>query len=175
MRVINSLGGGLPAERLDRAVQRWWPALQEELNEILERMGKAVETAKPQRDSIDMLAELLELTRGLQRELQTVESGSQQGATSSWGMSRIPITGGMPSNLHSALVKWSEGRGQKRAAVRVEHSSFGQGRVLDVLQGVEGTIRLRVRFNAGPTRVIPPNRVKLVTAPSQPADGLEQK
>lgn len=161
---INELGGGLSAERLDRTVQRWWPALQEDLTEIQTQSINAGETTEPQRDPGDMLAELLELTRGLQRELQVVQSGSQREIAAASDMLRISATSGMASDLHSAIVDWAEARGQKRSAVQVKHATYGQGRILDVLQGIEGAIRLRVRFGSGTTRIVPPNQVELVNA-----------
>jgi TIR domain len=160
---INELGGGLSAERLDRTVQRWWPMFQEELNEIQNQLIESGERTEPQRDSADMLAELLELTRGLQRDLQVVQSGSQREIGTGSDILRIPATSGMTSDLYSALVSWAEARGQKRSAVEVNHSTYGQGRILDVLQGIEGTTRLRVRFDSG-TKIVYPQQVKLTKA-----------
>jgi hypothetical protein len=67
MQSINELGGSLSPEMLKETVEHWWPDLQQQLDEIQRDAGV---TAKPQRNQVEMLAELLELTRGLQRELQ---------------------------------------------------------------------------------------------------------
>jgi TIR domain len=71
IRGMNEFCSALPAERLEGTVDVWWPHLEQRLQEIQEQM-KSVKAVGPQRSTDDMLAELLELTRGLQRELQVV-------------------------------------------------------------------------------------------------------
>ena len=67
---MNELSASLPQERLVETVDMWWPRLDAKLRSIKERPQLA-QAAVPQRSPEDMLAELLELTRGLQRGLQT--------------------------------------------------------------------------------------------------------
>jgi TIR domain len=69
IRGINDFCGALSPERVEGTVDVWWPHLEEILQEVQQGVQLVTEVA-PQRPTADMLAELLELTRGLQRELQ---------------------------------------------------------------------------------------------------------
>ena len=69
LRAMNDFCGAFPPERLGPTVDVWWPQLEERLQEV-QQHTQSVEGVGPQRSTPDMLAELLELTRGLQRELQ---------------------------------------------------------------------------------------------------------
>lgn len=69
VRGMNELCSALPTERLEEVVNVWWPHLEERLRTLQESDQLAGPSA-PQRSTHDMLSELLELTRGLQRELQ---------------------------------------------------------------------------------------------------------
>jgi hypothetical protein len=60
---MNELSAFLPQERLVETMDMWWPRLDSELRSIKER-PRLAQAAVPQRSPEDMLAELLELTRG---------------------------------------------------------------------------------------------------------------
>jgi TIR domain len=57
---------------LGRSVEMWWPELEEQLKTIRSEEGPA--EAEPQRESTDMIEELLEITRGIQRRLMRSET-----------------------------------------------------------------------------------------------------
>jgi hypothetical protein len=86
VRALNELCDALPAERVQETVEVWWPRLDEELRGIRESTAVLDEKALPQRSADDMLAELLELTRGLQRELQKTRTATltQQNPELAW-------------------------------------------------------------------------------------------
>jgi hypothetical protein len=58
--------------RLGRSVEMWWPELEEQLKAIRSEEGPA--EAEPHRESTDMIEELLEITRGIQRRLLRIET-----------------------------------------------------------------------------------------------------
>jgi TIR domain len=73
VRAMNDWCSALPTERLQETVDVWWPNLEQRLHDI-QQSAQLAPNAGPQRSTSDMLAELLELTRGLQRELQTARN-----------------------------------------------------------------------------------------------------
>ena len=76
VRGMNDLCGAVSPERLQEAVEVWWPRLEESLAVLRERTVTSVEGVRPQRSTDDMLGELLEITRGLQRELRAGDGPS---------------------------------------------------------------------------------------------------
>jgi hypothetical protein len=73
VRGMNDFCGALPIERLEGTVEVWWPHLERDLRGI-QQQSELAQPVGPQRSTADMLAELLELTRGLQRELQAARA-----------------------------------------------------------------------------------------------------
>jgi TIR domain len=68
LRSINSFAERPVDEiRLDRSVQMWWPGLEQQLKAIRNEERKP--ETEVQREPIDMIEELLEITRGIQRRL----------------------------------------------------------------------------------------------------------
>jgi hypothetical protein len=66
--------------RLTKSVEMWWPALEEQLNAI--RREEPQVATEPERKATDMIKELLEITRGIQRRLLsggTAESARETG------------------------------------------------------------------------------------------------
>jgi hypothetical protein len=75
IRGMNDLSAALPADRLQETVQVWWPRLERNLRDIREQAAHTSTSPELQRSPEDMLRELLDLTRGLQRQLsQSTES-----------------------------------------------------------------------------------------------------
>jgi hypothetical protein len=72
-RLIKSLNAAterpIDDSRLTESVQVWWPRLEERLNAISSK--KAEPSGEPKRNTDEMVAELLEITRGVQRRLVT--------------------------------------------------------------------------------------------------------
>ena len=65
VKSINKLSENAVEEgRLVDAVAMWWPRLEERLNEAL--VSRTTTPTEPQRDTREMIEELLEITRGLQ-------------------------------------------------------------------------------------------------------------
>jgi hypothetical protein len=73
---MNDLCGAIPSDRLEETVEVWWPRLQEKIH-MIELAVTSTGSAAPERSATDMLAELLELTRGLQRELYVGSGGRE--------------------------------------------------------------------------------------------------
>jgi hypothetical protein len=88
--------------RLTKSVEMWWPALEEQLNAI-RREEPQVET-EPERESTDMIKELLEITRGIQRRL--LSSGTAEAAIETGPVYRPTIaTERIPSMEKLLLAK----------------------------------------------------------------------
>lgn len=70
MKAMNSKLGdaALAEERLKKSFDKWWPDLEEQFRKAEADLGKAQEKS-PKRSKDDMLAEVLELTRGISRQL----------------------------------------------------------------------------------------------------------
>jgi Domain of unknown function (DUF397) len=68
-RLINSINHlsdqSIDKTRLDEAIQMWWPRLEERLQELSRQ--DALRTPRPQREVRDIVEEILEISRGLQR------------------------------------------------------------------------------------------------------------
>jgi hypothetical protein len=56
----------LPPDRLEKAFEKWWPELEMQLSRIPNAIDQV---APPRRSQDDMLAEMLNLVRGLQRDV----------------------------------------------------------------------------------------------------------
>jgi hypothetical protein len=70
IKSINSVAERpIDESRLVDSVQVWWPRLEERLNAASSKEVKT--SAEPKRDTQEMVAELLEITRGMQRRLVT--------------------------------------------------------------------------------------------------------
>jgi hypothetical protein len=78
--------------RLSKSVEMWWPALEEQLNAT--RSEAAPAEAEPQRETEDMIEELLEITRGIQRRLLGGETAEapREGAAFSRARMEVVLT-----------------------------------------------------------------------------------
>jgi TIR domain len=74
VRGMNNWSKAISDDKLEEAVDVWWPHLESKLQRTQEQVMREGKSTVPQRTSDDMLAELLELSRGIQRELQVVRS-----------------------------------------------------------------------------------------------------
>lgn len=69
--INNQLGeSALPLQNVEHAFEKWWSDLESVLGEVVEEIGKTnAENPKPQRPQEEILEEILELTRGVSKEL----------------------------------------------------------------------------------------------------------
>jgi hypothetical protein len=95
--------------RLSRSVEMWWPELEEQLKAI--RSEGPLAEAEPQRESTDMLKELLEITRGIQRRLlrsETAEAPRESAAPSRLVRETIALESLILAKLEAAFARTHE-------------------------------------------------------------------
>jgi hypothetical protein len=145
---MNDLSGTVPPQILEETVRVFWPKLEAKLNAILEQTPDVSEADKPKRSTDNLLAEMLEITRGLQREVHMLKDSRAPGISS-------PISSpDLPDWLRDVHTR-------PEGSLRVEHPEYGQGRLLDIMQSNRGIIRLRIRFYNDGTRFVAPSKVRL--------------
>ncbi|WIM89318.1 TIR domain-containing protein [Candidatus Mycobacterium wuenschmannii] len=70
-RLINSINENcdrsLPTEILDATFEREWPALKEKITEVIKLIGGQPSTKQRKRDDVDLMAEILERVRMMER------------------------------------------------------------------------------------------------------------
>ena len=95
--------------RLSRSVEMWWPELEEQLKAI--RSEGPLAEAEPQRESPDMLKELLEITRGIQRRIlrsETAEAPRESAAPSRFIRETIALESLILAKLEAAFARTHE-------------------------------------------------------------------
>lgn len=106
--------------RLGKTVEMWWPALEEQLGATRSEDGPA--EAEPQRETADMIEELLEITRGIQRRLlggETAEAPREAAASNRARMEKfLTLESLISAKLEAAFASSHEVMSQARSASR---------------------------------------------------------
>ncbi len=108
----------LPKERFPDALEMWWPVFERELTSLPNDNGAPV----PERPDREILIELLELQRGQQRALATMEE--------EWG--RYRTRSEAPDALHPLLRVFAEAldkAGHHTAAILIKAGTMGMDRM----------------------------------------------